>query len=461
MIGISGIRGIYGEGLNDNLARRFARAFGKLSGRPVVVGRDSRMSGLALSQSVVSGLVNAGVDVIDLGIASTPTTEMAVMSWKAAGGIIITASHNPREWNGLKFIGPDGVFISAGRGEELVRLYESTAEDESVASPGIHTSWDGADNRHIAAVLDLDLIDVERIRSNRFIVCIDAVNGAGGSICTELLQQLGCIIHGIHTEPTGDFPRGAEPVPENLGDLCDCVKKKGANVGFAVDPDVDRLSIVNELGEAIGEEYTLALAADFIMEKAGGPAACNLSTSRMIDDAAERHGTVVYRSPVGEINVVEAMREHKATVGGEGNGGVILPSLHYGRDAVLGIALILQIMAERVKPISELAGEFPHYTMVKDKTDIAAGKGAWIEPVKRLFDGERMDFRDGIKILLPLSWVHIRESNTEPIVRIMAEAPSEKEAKELVRRVLGVVNFNGYKKRTTWEKILDNVNKKH
>ena len=228
MIGISGIRGIYGEELNDTLARRFAWAFGKLSGRPVVVGRDSRMSGPALLQSVVSGLVSAGVDVIDLGIASTPTTEMAVMSRKAAGGIIITASHNPREWNGLKFLGPDGVFISAARGEELIRLYESTAEDEPGASPGIHTGWDGADKRHITAVLNLDLIDVERIRSNRFIICIDTVNGAGGSICTELLRCLGCTVHGIHTEPTGDFPRGAEPVPENLGDLCSFVGKQGA-----------------------------------------------------------------------------------------------------------------------------------------------------------------------------------------------------------------------------------------
>ena len=440
MIGISGIRGIYGEGLDDALTRRFAGAFGRLTGGPVVVGRDSRVSGPALSQAVVSGLVGAGNDVIDLGIASTPTTEMAVVFRKAAGGIIITASHNPREWNGLKFLGSDGVFISAARGEELLRLYEATTGDETGASPGTHTRWDGADDHHIAAVLDLDLIDVELIRSNHFAICIDTVNGAGGFICTELLRQLGCTVHGIHTEPTGDFPRGAEPVPENLGDLCACVKKHGTDVGFAVDPDVDRLSIVDEDGRAIGEEYTLALAADFIMGKAGGPAACNLSTSRMIDDAAERHGTTVHRAPVGEINVVEAMRKHNATIGGEGNGGVILPSLHYGRDAVLGISLMLQLMAERGMKVSELAGEFPRYTMVKDKIGIAE-KGAWVEPVKKLFDGERLDFSDGIKVMFPVSWVHIRGSNTEPIVRVIAEAPTGEEARRLVRRVFGVIKY--------------------
>ena len=436
---VSGIRGIYGDSLTDTIVERFACAFGKMSGGTIVIGRDSRKSGPALAQAVISGLNHAGADVIDLGIASTPTSEMAVIASKASGGVIITASHNPAEWNGLKFIGPDGVFISADRGRKLTSLLETIEPLESASSTesGV-TTWDDADTYHCDAVLGLDVIDPERIAAKNFTVCLDAVNGAGGKICKELLERLGCTVFSIHTEPSGDFPRGAEPVPENLGDLCMLVGGHGADVGFAVDPDVDRLSIVNERGEAIGEEYTLALAADFIFGKTGGPAAVNLSTSQMIDDAASRHGTTVFRSPVGEIHVVETMREHNAAVGGEGNGGIILPELHYGRDAVLGIALILQLMSEREKTIGALAGEFRHYIMIKEKKELKE-KGTWAGPVKKAFSGENMDCRDGVKIVFPSSWVHIRESNTEPVIRVIAEAPEEAEARSLMKRVYDCV----------------------
>ncbi|MCE5251116.1 phosphoglucosamine mutase [bacterium] len=438
MIGISGVRGVYGDGLTEEIAQRFACVFGQLYGKKVIVGRDSRVSGPIITQAVIEGLTCAGSDIIDLGIASTPTTEMAVVACRASGGIIITASHNPGEWNGLKFLGPDGIFLNASQGAELVKKYESTSPGEAASSTVSLSSWCFADDYHIEAVLDLDVIDRDLIASRGFTVCVDTVHGAGGSICGELLDRLGCTVHALYAEPTGQFPHGAEPVAENIGDLCSFVRECDADVGFAVDPDVDRLSIVNERGEALGEEYTLALAADYIMDKTGKPAACNLSTSRLIDDAAARHGSVVYRSPVGEINVVETMREYSAAIGGEGNGGVIFPSLHYGRDAVLGMALILQIMAERDKTVSALADEFPRYSMIKEKAAISA-KGTWIEPLKAAFAGEKMDARDGIKIIFPVSWVHVRGSNTEPVVRIIAEAPTTEEAKGLVDKVFKVI----------------------
>ena len=441
MVGVSGVRGIYGDGLTDEVAEKFAYSFGTVYGGSVVVGRDSRKSGEPLLHAVISGLNKAGVDVITIGLASTPTVEMAVVAKNASGGIIITASHNPEEWNGLKFLGSDGVFLNSSEGAKIFEMYKSTGDIRGTSPAGQLYEWEGANEHHVKSVLSLNMINSERISSQKFKVCLDTVNGAGGSICADILENLGCEVHAINTEPSGIFPHGAEPVPENIQDLCKLVKEHSADIGFAVDPDVDRLSIVNEHGEAIGEEYTLALAIDYLMEKTTKVAACNLSTSRMNDDVAARHGGIVYRAPVGEINVIQKMREVGAGIGGEGNGGVILPSLHYGRDAVLGIALILQLMAEKGKIISTFTGSIPRYSMIKEKIDIAE-RGSWIEPLKKSFAGETMDFQDGVKILFENSWVHVRESNTEPIVRIIAEAPTENDAKELVKKVYRVISPN-------------------
>ena len=438
MISISGVRGVYGDGLDDELAEKFAYAFGTLYGGLVVVGRDSRISGPAISQAVLSGLRKAGSGVIDIGLTSTPTTEMAVTARNGSGGVVITASHNPREWNGLKFLGPDGVFLDSAQGAELLEKYNGTESIGDKPLLGEMTLWDGANEHHIQSVLNLGFIDSETIASQHYTVCIDTVNGAGGEICTELLERLGCTVHAINREPTGEFAHNPEPVPGHIRELCAFVKEKGADIGFAVDPDVDRLSIVSEEGIAIGEEYTLAFAVDYIMGKTGTNAACNLSTSRMLDDAAGRHDRKVYRSPIGEINVVQLMRDVGADIGGEGNGGVILPALHYGRDAVSGMALILQLMTEQDRKISELTEAFPAYSIIKDKITVAQ-RGSWIEPVKAAFEGETMDERDGIKVIFSDSWVHIRESNTEPVVRIMAEAPEEDTAKSLMQKVRSVL----------------------
>ncbi|MBA7567456.1 Phosphomannomutase/phosphoglucomutase [subsurface metagenome] len=431
MISVSGIRGIYGDGLDERCAEKFAYSFGKRVGGSVVVGRDSRISGPAIAQAVITGLRKAGAQVVDIGLASTPTTEMAVTKTNASGGIIITASHNPREWNGLKMLGSDGVFIDAEEGAEVIKVYESIDTLDGFPLTGSLKTWVKADGHHIDSILALTLIDRSLIENSVFTVCIDTVNGAGGPICGSLLKRLGCIVHSLNIEPTGEFAHTPEPVPAHIGDLCNFVSEKKADVGFAVDPDVDRLSIVSDEGIAVGEEYTLALVADYIMNRSRKPSACNLSTSRMIDDAAARYGLTVHRSPVGEINVVEAMRISGACIGGEGNGGIILPELHYGRDAILGMALVLQMMAEKNASMSELVGTLPRYSMIKEKMPVA-NKGMWIEPVKAAFEGEEIDERDGIKVIFPKSWIHVRESNTEPVVRIIAETPTEEETRALI-----------------------------
>lgn len=432
--GISGVRGIYGDGLDEVVAERFAYAFGKRSGGPVVVGRDSRTSGTVLAGAVIAGLRKAGAGVIDLGLASTPAAEMAVIAKGASGGVIVTASHNPAQWNGLKFLGPDGVFLDSAEGGELLAAYRSLGPIGGLPETGPLAAWDGADEHHVESILSLDIIDPGRIAAAKYTVCLDAVNGAGGPVCTRLLERLGCAVHGINMLPTGVFPRGAEPVPENLGELCSLVRNTGADIGFAVDPDVDRLSLVDKTGTAPGEEYTLALAADFLFGKGVRTAACNLSTSRMIDDAAEPHGAIVHRTPVGEINVVQAMRASGAGIGGEGNGGVIYPPLHAGRDAVLGMALILQYLAESGKTLGELVAEFPRYVMVKDKIPFE-GSGAWRDKILSAFHEAEADMRDGVKLTIGRSWVHVRQSNTEPVVRIIAEAPTRGEMENLLLRV--------------------------
>ncbi len=438
MVSVSGIRGVYGNGLTRDIAERFCHAYGKRYPGVIVVGRDSRESGGQIREAAVSGLAKAGCDVIDLGIAATPTVGMAVPARNASGGIIITASHNPAEWNGLKFLGPDGVFLNTIEAAEVLAVYESTGSLESVPRTGTVSAWDGADTHHIDAILSLDLIDRGLIAAKRFPVCLDANHGAGGPICGKLLERLGCLVTAMNGEPTGKFAHGAEPVPENLGGLTQLVRDTGSVAGFAVDPDVDRLSLVDERGIAPGEEYSLALAAEFLMSHGVRVMALNLSTSRMVDDIAARYGGTVHRSRVGEINVVEKMRETGASAGGEGNGGIILAQLHPGRDAVLGIALMLQLMAERNQPLSALIDSIPRYCMLKEKIPVRE-KGSWRNPVIRAFPNARIDTQDGIKVILPDSWVHVRESNTEPVIRVIAEAPDEQQARALIRKVREVI----------------------
>ena len=434
MVGVSGVRGFFGDELTVDVAERFAHAFGTLHPGIVVVGRDSRKSGQTLLGGVIGGLAKAGCRVIDLGIAATPTVEMAVTARDAAGGIIITASHNPSEWNGLKFLGPDGVFLTGEECTAVIGLYDSPGDLDSSAVQSEVTAWVEADKHHLDAILALDRIDRDLITEKKFTVCLDPNNGAGGPICMKLLELLGCRIHVINGETTGDFAHDAEPVPENLDDICGLVREVGADIGFAVDPDVDRLSLVDERGDAPGEEYSLALATEFVMSHGAESIACNLSTSRMVDDVAASHGGRVHRSPVGEIHVVEKMRETGAPAGGEGNGGIILSELHPGRDAVLGIALILQLLAERGKPLSALVDTIPRYHMIKVKTPIRE-KDSWQEPVMYAFPEAEVDILDGVKLILPDSWVHVRESNTEPVVRIIAEAPDKRAAQMLIIRV--------------------------
>lgn len=438
MISISGVRGVYGDGLDSRLAERFGFAFGTLYRGSVVLGRDSRVSGQSVAAAVMAGIRKAGADVIDLGLASTPTTEMAVQARGASGGIIITASHNPAEWNGLKFLGPDGVFLDASQAAELIGVYESAGDLADKPLSGGYSRWDGANDFHIDKVLGLDFIEPKAIAARHFSVALDPVNGAGGIIGVLMLRRLGCRVFGINLEPTGAFAHNPEPLPANLTGLSHQVSETRADVGFAVDPDVDRLAIVDECGTVIGEEYTLAFAVDYMLGKAVSDTVCNLSTSRMVDDSAAKYGSTVHRSAIGEINVVTMMRETGAKIGGEGNGGVILPALHYGRDAVLGMALILQMMTERNASIGELAGRIPSYVMVKEKADLVE-KGSWRASVRAAFAGETIDERDGLKIVYPDSWVHIRESNTEPIVRLYAEAPDERKARALIDKVRGVL----------------------
>ena len=438
IISVSGIRGIVGGGLDPEKVCRFASAFGAWCGKgPVIVGRDSRTSGAMLNRAILAGLESVGADVIDLGIVPTPTVLFTIREERAAGGVAITASHNPIEWNGLKFVGPKGTFLDDGEGSELLKIYAGDCAEKS--------PWDGlgrverrndAISRHIDRILALDIIQPDRIRSRKFKVVLDCVNGAGSEASPLLLERLGCEVIPLHCMPNGLFPHPAEPVPEHLTELCDVVKNQGADVGFANDPDADRLAIVSETGAAIGEEYSLALTAKFVLSKKCGPIVANLSTSRMLDDIAEEYGVEVHRTPVGEVHVAQKIVEVGAPIGGEGNGGVIFQELNLGRDALVGMALILQYMAETGKTVSELKQGIPEYAIVKRKYEpTKMDKDAALKAIREAYDGEEMDLRDGIKLLRERSWLHVRKSNTEPVLRAVAEAPTKEEAEAFQEEV--------------------------
>ncbi|MCK5733966.1 MAG: phosphoglucosamine mutase, partial [Candidatus Latescibacteria bacterium] len=412
MRSISGVRGIVGSDLTAEVVARYAAAFGRLmttdDRRAIVLARDSRESGPEFAAAARAALIAAGVDVVDGGMIPTPTAQLAVEHHRAAGGIIITASHNPIEWNGLKFVGPSGTFLDDGEGSELLKIYAGDCAEKS--------PWDGlgrveqredAISRHIDRILALDIIQVDRIRERKFKVVLDCVNVAGSEASPLLLERLGCEVIPLHCTPTGLFPHPAEPVPEHLTELCDVVKKQSADVGFANDPDADRLAIVSETEAAIGEEYSLALAAKFVLSKRRGPIVANLSTSRMLDDIAGEYGVEVHRTPVGEVHVAQKIVEIGAPIGGEGNGGVIFQELNLGRDALVGMALILQTMAETGKTVSELKRTIPEYAIVKRKYEpTKMDKDAALGAIREAYDGEEMDLRDGIKLLRERSWLH-------------------------------------------------------
>lgn len=438
MRSVSGIRGIVGETLTVDCLVRHTRAFLEVTqARSIVLGRDSRPTGEAICE-LVSGVCRmAGVSVIDVGLSTTPTVELMVEIAKADGGIIITASHNPIEWNALKFLNAKGMFLGPAEVKNLFALADQNEFSwPRWESMGNSVSRTDADAAHIDAVLKLPMVDVEAIRKAKIKVAVDAVNGAGSLVVPELLRQLGCDVISLHCEPNGRFPRGAEPTPENLVQLGEAVRKHGCAVGFALDPDADRCALVDSQGRSVGEEYTLAIATDTVLDRQKGPVCINLSTSRMNDDVAERHGQKCYRAAVGEINVSLEMIEKGCVMGGEGNGGTILPALHYGRDSLVACALILDWMARYGKKVEDWVATNPSYAMPKKKYQLGNRPVTEvIAEVAARFRDWHQDTRDGLWLGRGKTWLHVRASNTEPIIRVIAEAPDLAEAEALCAQV--------------------------
>lgn len=437
MTGVSGVRGIVGTDLTPEVAARYGAAFGRLVAQPagasVVLARDSRASGPMLAAAVEAGLQSVGLTVIDCGLVPTPTAQLAVEHHAAAGGVIVTASHNPIEWNALKFVGPDGLCLDRRAAERLVGLASGGEIPRAGWSDiGGRRADPDAAARHIEAVLGLPYVDRERIRRRHFTVALDCVRGAGGTVLPALLEDLGCTVAGMDLEPDGRFPRPPEPVPEHLGTLGELVRAARADLGMAVDPDADRLALVDETGRAIGEDYTLAFAVRAVLDRKVGPVAVNASTSLVVDDAARAYGVEVVRAPVGEANVARAMQEAGAVIGGEGNGGVMLPDLHLGRDALVAAALVLDLLARAGKSVGALVGDAPRYVIVKAKAPRGGDLGAVYAALARCFGDARGDHGDGLRLAWSDRWLHVRPSGTEPVVRLIAEAPDAAAAEQLV-----------------------------
>ncbi len=450
MISVSGIRGHVGTDLTPELVARYAAALGSWAGsqstdqsarppvRPsVVLGRDARTSGAMFTRAAAAGLMSVGVEVIDLGIVPTPTVQLAVEHHHAAAGLILTASHNPIEWNALKFVGPDGIFLDAQAGGAVRALAEQGPRRAGWSDLGSAREDPGAIERHLDAILALPMLDLAAIRARRFLVALDCVRGAGAGAILPLLERLSCRVHGINLEMDGRFPRAPEPVPENLGELSALVKTTRADIGLAVDPDVDRLALVDETGTAIGEDYTLAFAVKAVLDRrrtdgTTPTVVVNLSTSLVVEDAARAGGARLVRAPVGEANVARTIRDERALIGGEGNGGVMLPQLHIGRDAPLGVALILHLLAQTGVTLSRLVAESPRYTIVKAKAPRGSDLPPLYQRLRQRFSDAAADERDGLRLAWSDRWLHVRPSGTEPIVRLIAEAPSRAEAEALV-----------------------------
>ncbi|MFP4105856.1 MAG: phosphoglucosamine mutase [Phycisphaerae bacterium] len=445
MVSVSGVRGTIGKTLTPQIACEFGCAFGTMlgAGTTVVIGRDTRPSGAMVRASVAAGLMATGVSVVDLGVVTTPGVALMTRKLNADGGVIITASHNPPAYNGIKFLQPSGPGLRATEAARLKGIWEAKQFSFVPATEcGTETADDTTHEKHIAATCDI--VDVDAIKARKFKVVVDSINGAGCTVTPMLLERLGCEVVHLNGEPTGDFAHVPEPIEENLGGLCKAVAESGAVVGFAQDPDADRLVLVDENGMFIGEEYTLALTTAYVLNREKVDIATNLATSRMVDDLAGRAGTKVFRSPTGEANVVEAMEANGCPFGGEGNGGVIDPRVVPVRDSLVGMAMILQYLADTGKTLSQLATEIPSYTLVKTKMPCPAGLADSVAAeTRKMFEGRddvTFNDADGLRIDLPSAWLCVRASNTEPIMRIFAEAPDADEAQELVDRVKAVAD---------------------
>ncbi|MFO8129803.1 MAG: phosphoglucosamine mutase [Bacteroidales bacterium] len=452
---ISGIRGTIGGVPGMNLTPpdvvKYASAYAafiknhlKKEGCRVVIGRDARISGAMVSGLVANALMGMGVDVVDLGLSTTPTVEMMVPELKADGGVVITASHNPREWNALKLLDHNGEFLSFRKGQEVLSIAdESGPAYVPVDDLGVCTIHGHAMEYHVERILALDLVKPEKIRRAGYTVVLDAVNSTGGLAIVPMLKALGVKkVVELYTEPTGAFPHHPEPLPENLTALTRKVRKHKADMGFVVDPDVDRLAIVTEKGGFFGEEYTLVAVADYVLKHISGDTVSNLSSTRALKDVTEAHGYKYYASAVGEVNVVEKMKQTGAVIGGEGNGGVIYPALHYGRDALVGIALFLTHLAEENITCSELRKKYPAYHISKNRVELSpeVDLEGILLGIKDTYKDFPVSMEDGLKIDFPHGWVHLRKSNTEPVIRIYSEAKSEHEAENLASELLKDIN---------------------
>lgn len=447
---ISGIRGTIGGRTGDTLNPldivKFTTAYAQfIGGKKIVVGRDGRISGLMVRNVVVGTLMGMGYDVIDIGYATTPTTELAVRMAGADGGIIITASHNPRQWNALKLLNSAGEFLTAADGAEVLRMAE--AEDFNYAEVdhlGKLTIDDSFNQRHIDSVLALKLVDVDAIKARKFRVCVDTINSVGGIILPDLFKALGVDYEILNGECTGDFAHNPEPLEKNLQGIMDKMKQGGFDLGIVVDPDVDRLAFISENGTMFGEEYTLVSVADYVLSHTVGNTVSNLSSTRALRDVTEKHGGMYTAAAVGEVNVTTKMKEVGAVIGGEGNGGVIYPESHYGRDALVGIALFLSSLAQKGCKVSELRATFPEYQIAKNRIDLTpeTDVDAILVKVKEMFAKDataQVNDIDGVKIDFPDRWVHLRKSNTEPIIRVYSEAQTMEQADELGKQLMQVV----------------------
>lgn len=447
---ISGIRGTIGGAIGDNLtpldAVKFASAYGtwlkkhhnknKLT---VVVGRDARISGPMIHNLVANTLIGLGIDVIDLGLSTTPTVEIAVPLEKADGGIILTASHNPKQWNALKLLNEKGEFLSGQDGSEILEIAENAAfEFSEVDDLGEITENGAYMDIHIDEVLDLALVDAEAVAKRKFKVVVDGVNSSGGIIIPKLLRQMGVEVVELYCIPDGHFPHNPEPLKEHLGDICKLVVEEEADFGIVVDPDVDRLAFISNDGEMFGEEYTLVAIADYVLSKTPGNTVSNMSSSRALRDITEKHNGTYRASAVGEVNVVSLMKESNAIIGGEGNGGIIYPESHYGRDSLVGVALFLTYLAGLDVTVAQLRASLPQYYMSKNKIELTPeiNVDAILEAMAAKYANEQISTIDGVKIDFPTNWVHLRKSNTEPIIRIYTEAQTQEEADALAIRII-------------------------
>ncbi len=447
---ISGIRGTIGGQTGDNLtpvdAVKFASAYGTFLKQQftkdrlkVVIGRDARISGPMIHNLVVNTLIGLGIDVLDLGLSTTPTVEVAVAMEKADGGIILTASHNPKQWNALKLLNAKGEFLSGADGAEILKIAEEEsfvfAEVDDLGTITFNTDYM---DRHINEVLNLKLVDVESVKKRNFKVVVDGVNSSGGIVIPSLLKRMGVEVVELYCEPTGHFPHNPEPLKEHLKDICALVVKEKADFGIVVDPDVDRLAFISEDGEMFGEEYTLVAVADYVLSKTPGNTVSNMSSSRALRDITQKYNGVYEASAVGEVNVVELMKKNNAIIGGEGNGGIIYPETHYGRDALVGVALFLTYLSQQDQSVASLRASYPQYYMSKNKIELTPeiDVDLILEKMTAQYAHEEISTIDGVKIDFAEEWVHLRKSNTEPIIRIYTEAKSQKKADDLALRII-------------------------